>query len=162
MGEIDLHIRNIHEVHRETLVQKYLRLMIKYWWRFFKPNWLNLVSKTKQNKSLLGTLYLHRVTLLLIWTHLGITHIFSQDYPLPYQKCVTIFSATALDAWSLTYPAVQWLITSSALLGTSIAVMTNPFMMHKCHFWDCSQFVFQVTRSSTKFDYFSYHEIRLR
>lgn len=47
MGEIDLPIRNVHEVHRETLVQKYLRLMIKYLWRFFKPNWLNLVSKTK-------------------------------------------------------------------------------------------------------------------
>lgn len=28
MGEIDLHIRNIHEVHRETLVQKYLRLIL--------------------------------------------------------------------------------------------------------------------------------------
>lgn len=44
MGEIDLPIRNVHEVHRETLVQKYLRLMIKYLWRFFKPKWL--FSKT--------------------------------------------------------------------------------------------------------------------
>lgn len=156
MGEIDLHIRNIHEVHRETLVQKYLRLMIKYWWRFFKPNWLNLVSKTKWKQI---------ITWYLISTSCNVTtdlDTFGYKTYILSGLPPTIPEMRHDFFWSLTYPAVQWLITSSALLGTSIAVMTNPFMMHKCHFWDCSQFVFQVTRSSTKFDYFSYHEIRLR
>lgn len=97
---------------------------------------LNLVSKTKWKQII--TWYIISVCVTYNWFgHIWVWDIYSL-WTTPYHgRNASRF--LRLEAWSLiSYPAVQWLITSSALPGTSTVVMTNPFMMHKCLFWDSS------------------------
>lgn len=127
---------------------------------------LNLVSKTKWKQII--TWYIISVCVTYNWFgHIWVWDIYSL-WTTPYHgRNASRF--LRLEAWSLiSYPAVQWLITSSALPGTSTVVMTSPLWCISASSetqairLNSASLFFQVTRSSAKFDYSSYHEIRLR